>query len=87
MGYIVLGREYDGFNFDPATGNLSPKPAQQIPIDAADQIYVPQFGSRLFVFNGARLIAYTLTDNGPQSPELVPIAFPPDLLFGDTPRL
>lgn len=73
------------FNFNPATGKVTPKPVQQIPIEVADHIYVPRFGSRLFVFNGARVIAYALTDNGPQNPELVPVAFPPALLFGDTP--
>ena len=75
------------FKFNPATGNVSPQPIQQVPIEATDHIYVPLFGSRLFVFDGARLAAYTLTNNGPQDPQLVPIAFPPDLLFGDIPRL
>jgi hypothetical protein len=84
------------FNFDPATGNVSPQPLQQVPIETTDhtfvpltgsRLFVPLFGSRLFVFDGARLAAYTLTNNGPQDPQLVPIAFPPDLLFGDVPLL
>ena len=75
------------FNFNPMTGKISPQPAQQIRIETDDHIYIPRFGSRLFVFNATRVIAYTLTGNGPQNPESVPLAFPPQMLFGDTPRL
>ena len=75
------------FTFNPATGKISPQPVQLIPIENKDHIYVPRFGSRLFVFNADRVIAYTLTGNGPENPQSVPLAFPPQMLFGDTPQL
>ncbi|PYY17622.1 MAG: hypothetical protein DMG60_10925, partial [Acidobacteria bacterium] len=76
------------FNFDRATGSISPKPVQQISIAATDRIYIPRYGSQMFVFGrSTSLTAYTLTNDGPQNPELVPLAFAPNLLFGDVPRL
>ena len=76
------------FDFDSATGSISPKPVQQISIAATDRLFIPRYGSNIFVF-GRRtsLTAYALTGEGPQNPELVPLSFVPDLLFGDVPRL
>jgi hypothetical protein len=76
------------FNFDRATGSISPKPVQQISIGATDRVYIPRYGSQVFVFgNRTNLTAYALTVDGPQNPKLAPVAFAPNLLFGDVPRL
>ena len=76
------------FTFVPTTGAISSAPVQQIPIGAIDRIYIPLNGSRIFdLSNSASLIMYTLTDEGPQNPQPVGLAFTPDLLFGDVPRL
>ncbi|HLW54905.1 MAG TPA: hypothetical protein VKW06_18865 [Candidatus Angelobacter sp.] len=81
------------FNFDPMTGAISSAPVQQISIAATtNRVYIPRYGSRVFIYDvfdhsATNLTTYALTGDGPQNPQQVGFSFSPDLLFGDVPIL
>ncbi|PYY04049.1 MAG: hypothetical protein DMG64_05740 [Acidobacteria bacterium] len=76
------------FTFDPMTGAISSAPVQQIPVGATDRIYIPRYGSRIFVLGkSSSLMIYALADERPTNPQTEILAFTPDLLFGDVPKL